>query len=214
MQELLTPKVDWEKIRLGDYGKSYGGLIGKSKKDFGFGSGKYIPFMNIMKNSIIDPIYLDTVDVKVGESQNKAICGDLYFNGSSETPEEVGLCAVLNDEIDNLYLNSFCFGYRLNSKESLNGLFLAYYFRSTHGRQLMFSLAQGSTRYNLSKTNLLKMELPIPSRQDQDSIALVLHEMNDEIDLLSVKYNKLIAEKQGMMQSLLTGKIRIYNYEH
>lgn len=209
MQELLKPKESWVMKKLGDYGKTYGGITGKTKSDFGKGNGKYIPFMNIMSNPIIDIAYLDKVDIKSSESQNRAIKGDLFFNGSSETPEEVGLCSVLTEELDNLYLNSFCFGYRMNNQNDLNGLFLSYLFRSPLGRNLIFSLAQGATRYNLSKTNLLKLELPIPSKKEQDIIALTLQDLDCSIIATQTKLTKLKHQKQGMMQALLTGKIRL-----
>lgn len=209
MQELLKPKEGWVTKKLGDYGKTYGGITGKTKVDFGKGNGNYIPFMNIMSNPIIDIGYLDKVDIKSGEAQNRAIKGDLFFNGSSETPEEVGLCSVLTEELDNLYLNSFCFGYRMNNQNDLNGLFLSYLFRSPLGRNLIFSLAQGATRYNLSKTNLLKLELPIPSKKEQDIIALTLQDLDRSITATQAKLQKLKHQKQGMMQALLTGKIRL-----
>lgn len=221
MQRLLSPydqdgnlKEGWVRKRFGEYGKTYGGLTGKSKKDFGLGKAKYIPFMNIMSNPIIDITYLETVDVKSGEVQNKARGGDLFFNGSSETPQEVGMCSVLMEDVENLYLNSFCFGFRFSSVEVVNGLFLAYYFRSNMGRELLFSLAQGATRYNLSKTNLLKLELELPSKGEQDSIAHILENMDEELDKCSKILVKLQLQKQGMMQSLLTGKIRIYHPQH
>ena len=209
MQELLKPKEGWVTKKLGDYGKTYGGITGKNKSDFGKGNGKYIPFMNIMSNPIIDIGYLDKVDIKTGEAQNRAVKGDLFFNGSSETPEEVGLCSVLTEELDNLYLNSFCFGYRMNNQNDLNGLFLSYLFRSPLGRNVIFSLAQGATRYNLSKINLLKLELPIPSKKEQDIIAMMLLDLDRSIIATQTKLQKLKHQKQGMMQALLTGKIRL-----
>lgn len=113
MQQLLTGKTrlpgfggEWEVKKLGEVGKPYGGLSGKSKEDFVDGQNPYIPFLNIMNNPVIDINYFDYVNINPGESQNKAIKGNLFFNGSSETPEEVGMCSVLNEDIPNLYLNS------------------------------------------------------------------------------------------------------------
>lgn len=221
MQQLLSPydvegklKDGWMKIKIGDYGKTYGGLTGKSKKDFGSGTSRYIPFMNIMSNPIIDIDYFDMVSVRTGESQNKAQYKDLFFNGSSETPEEVGMCSILLDRVDDLYLNSFCFGFRLNSPDIINGLFLTYYFRSSYGRQIIFSLAQGATRYNLSKANFLNLTFFIPNRKEQDSIATVIRNLDEDLDKLILKVAKLQNLKQAMMQSLLTGKIRIYKPKH
>ena len=216
MQELLTGKRrlpgfsdKWDVKKVGDIGKPYGGLSGKVKGDFGAGNSSYIPFMNIMSNPIIDSTYLDVVNIRPGENQNEAQKGDLFFNGSSETPEEIGMCSVLLTEISNLYLNSFCFGFRLNQELKTDGLFFSYYFRSSVGRQLIFSLAQGAIRYNLSKTNFLKLEIPYPKPEEQSAIATVFYEMDAEIEKLESQLTKYKNLKQGMMQVLLTGKIKL-----
>jgi type I restriction enzyme S subunit len=209
MQKLLQPKEGWEVKKLGSIGKPYGGLSGKSKLDFADGKFPYIPFMNIMSNPIIDTSYLDYVNIGVDESQNKALKGDLFFNGSSETPEEVGMCSVLLEDISNLYLNSFCFGFRLNKDSKENGLYLSYYFRSSEGRKLFYSMAQGATRYNLSKSNFNKMEVSLPKPEEQIEIANILTDMNNEINALETKLEKYKKVKLGMMQNLLTGKIRL-----
>jgi len=149
------------------------------------------------------------VRVAASEGQNQAYKGDLFFNGSSETPEEVGMCAVLLDKLQNVYLNSFCFGFRLRSGVEADGLYLAYFFRSGEGRALLYSLAQGATRYNLSKTNFLKLEIPLPILKEQTAIAAVLSDMDAELAALEARRDKTRALKQGMMQELLTGRIRL-----
>ena len=202
-------KEGWEVKKLGSIGKPYGGLSGKSKLDFADGKFPYIPFMNIMSNPIIDTSYVDYVNIGVDESQNKALKGDLFFNGSSETPEEVGMCSVLLEDIPNLYLNSFCFGFRLNKDSKENGLYLSYYFRSSEGRKLFYSMAQGATRYNLSKSNFNKMEVSLPKPEEQIEIANILTDMDNEINALEAKLEKYKNVKLGMMQNLLTGKIRL-----
>jgi type I restriction enzyme S subunit len=211
MQKLLQPKKGWDVKKLGELGKPYGGLSGKSKIDFENGQYPYIPFMNIMSNPIIDSTYLDFVNIQNGESQNSALKGDLFFNGSSETPEEVGMCSVLLENIPNLYLNSFCFGYRLTKEYNTNGLYLAYYFRSNEGRKLFYSMAQGATRYNLSKSNFNKMEITLPKPEEQTHISTILFDMDAEITALETKLEKYRKVKLGMMQNLLTGKIRLTN---
>jgi type I restriction enzyme S subunit len=209
MQELLKPKDGWALKKLGDIGKTYGGLSGKSKDDFKDGVFPYIPFMNIMTNPVIDLEFLDFVNLKTGESQNSAQIGDLFFNGSSETPEEVGMCSILLADAPNLYLNSFCFGFRLKKELGINGLYLTYYFRSKEGRKLFYSMAQGATRYNLSKSNFNKLEVPIPRIEEQNFISNALRDMDFDIQLHEEKLNKAKSIKQGMMQNLLTGKIRL-----
>lgn len=209
MQTLLTPKEDWEVKKLGEVGKTYGGLSGKTKVDFGKGNAHYIPFMNVMKNVVIDKSFFEKVNLKQGEVQNKVLKNDLLFNGSSETPEELGISSVILEDIDNLYLNSFCFGFRLFDN-NVNPLFLSYLFRSPYGRKIIFYLAQGATRYNLSKANFLELEISVPqSLSEQERIATILSDMDAELEALERQLAKARQIKQGMMQELLTGKTRL-----
>ena len=216
MQELLTGKRrlpgfsdGWEIVRLGQIGQPFGGLTGKSKKDFGHGSARYITFMNVIKNVVIDGGMHECVDVAGSEAQNRVARGDLLFNGSSETPEEVGLCALLNAEVNDLYLNSFCFGFRLRADIAASGLYLAYFFRSHAGRDLMRSLAQGATRYNLSKTALLRLQFQAPAAAEQVAIATLLSDLDTELEAIEAQLAKARHLKQGMAQALLTGRIRL-----
>lgn len=216
MQQLLTGKKrldgfsgEWKKQKMSEIGRVYGGLSGKSKSDFSRGNALYIPFMNVMSNPIIDLGFLDKVYIKDSESQNVVLAGDLLFNTSSETPDELGMCSVLLEEVEELYLNSFCFGFRLNDLQTHFPLFLSYLFRSDVGRKLMYSLAQGATRYNLSKNNFMDLEIKIPEYREQLAIAQILFDMDTEIAKLEKKLDKYKAIKQGMMQELLTGKRRL-----
>jgi len=158
---------------------------------------------------VIDPEWLEAVDIASNEGQNLTQKGDLFFNGSSETPEEVGFCAVLLQDVPNLYLNSFCFGFRFKLDAKVDGLFFAYWFRSLKGRETMAVLAQGATRYNIAKAAFLKLELPQPTQSEQTAIATVLSDMDTELAALQARRDKTQAIKQGMMQELLTGRIRL-----
>jgi type I restriction enzyme, S subunit len=216
IQQLLTGQTrlpgfcgEWEPRPLGALGTTYGGLVGKSKADFGHGSANYVPFVNVMANIRIDCSALEHVDVASTENQNRVLLGDLLFNGSSETPEEVALCALMTQSVENLYLNSFCFGFRLKQGAEASGLFLTYLMRSQMGRELMKSLAQGSTRYNLSKSALLQAILVLPGLEEQTAIATVLSDMDADLSALESRLAKTRAIKQGMMQELLTGRTRL-----
>ncbi len=216
MQQLLTGQTrlsgfrgEWEVKRLGEVGSTYGGLTGKTKADFGNGEGQYITFMNVMSNVEIDCESFDRVRVSPNESQNRVMRGDLLFNGSSETPEEVAMCSLLTKYVPNLYLNSFCFGFRIRNSAPADGLFLAYLLRSSEGREVMKFLAQGSTRYNLSKGALLDATIRLPSIDEQSAIAAALSDMDAELSALEARRDKTCALKQAMIQELLTGRTRL-----
>lgn len=216
MQQLLTGKTrldgfdgEWEEKRLGDIGNTYTGLAGKTQSDFGRGSAKYITFLNVLNNPIIDNSIFEKVDVKNGENQNEVGKFDLLFNTSSETPEEVGICSLYLGEEENVYLNSFCFGFRPFS-DKYDGLFLSYYFRSAEARQMMETIAQGATRYNLSKEYFLDATILVPpTLSEQTAIAKVFSSMDEEINGMEAMVEKYRKVKKGMMQELLTGKTRL-----
>ena len=216
MQKLLSGEMrldgfegEWERKQIGKIGITYSGITGKNKSDFGHGTAKYITFLNVLNNPIINTKELELVDISSNENQNKALKGDLFFNVSSETPEEVGICSVLLDDISNLYVNSFCFGFRITDKE-VSGIYLSYLFRTSLGRDKMSSIAQGATRYNLSKDYFNEIELTIPpTKAEQTAIANILTTMDNEIEALEKERDKYKCIKQGMMQQLLTGKIRL-----
>lgn len=204
-----TPKIrlegfkeDWDKKEIGTLGTTYSGLTGKSKSDFGQGDAQYITFLNVLTNAHIDTSAFDRVDVKLGERQNAVHKGDILFNTSSETPDEVGLCSVLMEDINNLYLNSFCFGFRPHDN-AINAEFLVYLMRSQYGRSITKILAQGATRYNLSKKRFCEAVINVPaSLNEQKQIADYLTHLDSLIEATTKKINSLKQTKQACLQSM------------
>ena len=216
MQRLLSAKLrlpgfssPWQKVKLGDIGDTYNGLSGKNKDDFEYGNAQFIPYINVFSNERIDTNNLGCVQIEPTEQQNTVKYGDIFFTVSSETPDEVGMASVLLEHLDNTYLNSFCFGYRLNNFSTLNPFFAAYLFRTEHFRNYMSVLAQGSTRFNISKKEVMKLKIDLPTIEEQTAIAEVLTAADREIELAKEKLERLRRQKRGLMQQLLTGKIRI-----
>jgi type I restriction enzyme S subunit len=199
---------EWEEVRLGDIGQTFNGLSGKSAKDFGEGK-PFITYKNIFDNSRVDIEEVDYVEVSENENQNIAKYGDIFFTTSSETPDEVGMSSVLLDEVEELYLNSFCFGYRLYDFETLIPEYARFLFRGKTFRNKIFKLAQGSTRFNISKNEVMKLNIKLPLLQEQKAIAQVLSTADKEIELLEEELEQLKLQKKGLMQLLLTGIIRV-----
>ena len=196
-----------------EIGTTYGGLTGKTKADFGVGHARYVTFLNVLENVIIDPHKCEPVCVEPGERQNMVLRGDILFNGTSETPDDLAMAAVTQIDEDNLFLNSFCFGFRVHDSSEHLPLFLAYYFRGSPGRQIMYALAQGATRYNMSKSQFKALALLLPPHDEQKAIATVFCDMDAEIAALEARRDKTLDLKQAMMQELLTGKTRLVQPE-
>lgn len=192
---------DWEERKLGDLGKTFNGLTGKSKENFGQGK-PYIQYKQIFDSSEIKAEDFGLVEVSENESQSKVQKGDVFFTTSSETPHEIGMASVLTNDVGEVYLNSFCFGYRPNSIEKLLPEFSRYFFRSPIVRRGIVKLAQGSTRYNMSKVELMRLSFEIPSPKEQLKIAKFLTSLDRSIEILNQQINHTQTWKKGLLQKM------------
>jgi type I restriction enzyme S subunit len=189
----------WKEYTLSQLGETYSGLNGKTKNDFGNGK-PFITYMNIFSNLEINTNAFELVQIDGDEKQNKVAFGDIFFTASSETPDEVGMSSVLLEEIEECYLNSFCIGFRLKDFSSLDPFFAKYLFRSLQVRKFMRRHAQGSTRFNLSKTTLKnKLQLKIPPIEEQkylyeklESIQKIMKRISNQIERVKFIQKSLI----------------------
>lgn len=190
--------ADWDYRKLGDVGETYTGLSGKSKDDFGHGRGKYVTYMNVFSNSIANPSLVELVEIDT--KQNEVNPGDIFFTTSSETPAEVGMSSVWLENSDNTYLNSFCFGYR--PIEKFDNYYLAYMLRSSVVRKKITFLAQGISRYNISKNKVMDIAVPIPVIEEQTKIGEFFKQLDDIINLQQQELEKLKQTKQAFLQKM------------
>ena len=158
---------------------TYGGLTGKTKKDFGHGDARFVPYTNVFDNPIADVARLEAVEIDT--KQNEVRFGDVFFTVSSETPEEVGMSSVWLSDQPNIYLNSFCFGYRQDG--SFDSNYLAYMLRSAGVRANLTFLAQGISRFNISKNKVMKLEIACPDIREQVRVGAFFKELNNLITL-------------------------------
>ena len=165
--------VEWKK--LGELGVFYGGLSGKTKDDFSNGNAKFISYKNVFYNLSLNVDTDERVKIVEGEKQNTIQYGDILFTGSSETPDECGMSSVLTQKTDEkLYLNSFCFGYRLHNPSLFCLDFLKHLFRSSELRKQIGKTASGTTRFNVSKKRFAEVSIPVPPLLVQKQIANIL----------------------------------------
>jgi type I restriction enzyme S subunit len=192
---------DWEVKRLGEVGTYYNGLTGKTKENFG--SGKpFIKYKQIFDNSQIDLTKCDFVEIFENEKQQKAQYGDIFFTTSSETPLQIGFSSVLLDEVEELYLNSFSFGFRPESLKVLVPKFAQFLFRSNFFRKEIIKLAQGSTRYNMSKVQLMKNKISLPCEAEQQEIANFLSSIDKSIASVKEQIGGMEDYKKGLLQGM------------
>jgi len=160
---------------LDELGSLYGGMSGKAKGDFKDGNARYITYMNVYSNIAIDTSRDDFVKIGPQEKQHQLKKGDVIFTGSSENPDECGMSSVLLEDTEEpLYLNSFCFGFRLHDTDMFIPDFLKYLFRDTNIRKQIAKTASGVTRFNVSKKRFVKIIIPIPPLEVQKEIVSIL----------------------------------------
>lgn len=181
---------------LGDLGKFYGGITGKSKEDFKDGNEKFITYMNVYSNIALKIDVNDSVRIMPNEKQRTLEYGDVIFTGSSETPDECGISSVLTTKTDQkLYLNSFCFFFRFDNKNLILPDFSKYVFRSSYLRYQIGKTASGVTRFNVSKKLMEKVKIPVPPLEVQREIVHVLDSYTDSNNELKEQLDKELAAR-------------------
>jgi type I restriction enzyme S subunit len=215
MQELLSGQRrlegfagEWSNPSLGDFFTFKNGL-NKEKSAFGAGT----PIINYMDVFVLPHIRSNHVRGRVtlssAERENFSVRkGDVFFTRTSETVEEIGLAAVLIDEINDAVFSGFVLRARPTSK-SLDNLFTGFALRSERVRRQIVATASYTTRALTNGRLLSAVTLATPPYDEQVAIGETLSVMDAEIGELESKLTKARQIKQGMMQELLTGMVRL-----
>lgn len=122
----------------------------------------------------------------------------------------IGKVAFLNEIPMEGTLNSGVFVVRSKDLKKIDSVYLSLVFKSSWFDNFLDEITSGSTIVHLYQKDFVKFNFPIPSSIDeQTAIANVLSDMDIEIATLEIKLAKYRTLKTGMMQQLLTGKIRL-----
>ena len=197
----------WEVCRLKDCGYLYGGLTGKSGDDFNVEDNDnyalFIPFTNIYNNLYINPNDLRKVKIEADEQQNLVKSGDLLFLMSSEDYEGIGKSSLLKENIETLYLNSFCKGFHITDKK-VNPVYLIFLLTSEILRELIRVEAKGFIRINLRQDRLSCVPIILPPLAEQEAIAAFLDRKCGEVDAMVSLQEQVIEELKAYKQSVIT----------
>lgn len=212
MQTLLNPyengrlKVGWVVKKLGDIGVFTKGS-GVRKDEAQSGSLPCIRYGEIYTrhNDYIKKFH-SFISNGIAKTAKQLKKGDLLFAGSGETKEEIGKCvAFLNESV------AFAGGdIVILSPISIDSLFFGYYLNTNAINKQKASMGQGDAVVHISATALANIDIAVPEESnEQTRIATILSDMGAEIAALETKLAKYRHIKQGMMQNLLTGRIRL-----
>ncbi len=197
----------WELVALGDIGSFQNG-INKKKEDFGFG----FHFINLQ--DVFGVNYISTKPNGLVNASLKELPifslkkGDILFVRSSVKPEGVGLTAVITEDLDDVVYSGFLIRFR-QKEERLLTEFSKYCFYEPRFRQDLLSKSSVSANTNINQPALESLLLPLPPASEQEQIAQSLYKLECEINQSQKTRTHFLSIKQGLMQDLLTGRVRV-----
>jgi len=217
MQELLTGKRrlpgftgEWVTKNLGEIGEISGAGVDKTLNDNDI-PVRLVNYMDIChKDFIYSKDLYHIVTAKEHQLLRCAVAkGDVFFTPSSETRKDIGLSAVAMEDIPDAVYSYHVVRFR--PYDDWETRFRKYIFDTKYFLDQAETLCEGSgKRYVVTLTKFRKMTLKYPiDVKEQEAISDVIFEIDKEIHALEKKRDKYKLIKQGMMQELLTGRIRL-----
>jgi len=216
MQQLLTGKTrlpgfsgEWETKRLGEIGAfSKGrGIKRDDVTDDGLPCIRYGELYTRYHNYVITPV--SRIPPAVARTALPIQTGDLLFAGSGETAEEIGRCAAYIGN-EQTYAGGDTIVLTPSGQDSM---YLGHLMNHPLVATQKARFAQGDAIVHISARNLAQVEIVLPPIEEQRAIAAVLSDMDAEIAALERRREKAEQIKQGMIQQLLTGKVRLVESE-
>jgi type I restriction enzyme S subunit len=209
----LIPKLrfkefdrEWEEKTLGQLFTFKNGLNSSKEK---YGSG--IKFINVMDIIGAEVITYDSIIGKVEVTdkelkKNEVIYGDVLFQRSSETREEVGQANIYVDKEQNAVFGGFVI--RGRKKMEYEPYFINYLLKTTASRKEITTKSGGSTRYNVGQESLEQARIVLSNFEEQQKIASFLTAVDKKLQQLTTKKEQLEHYKKGVMQQLFSQQLR------
>ena len=192
---------EWEKHLTTDFFEFKNGLNPDVKR---FGSGtKFISVMDILNNRYItyDKI-ISSVEAKDDDLRDFGVnYGDILFQRSSETLEDVGRANVYLDEKPALFGGFVIRGKRIGD---YNPLFFRYLLSSPSVRKRIIVKGAGAQHFNIGQDGLSKVSLFVPSAKEQDRIAQLLNAIDKRIEVQSGLIEDLQKLKAALYQKVFS----------
>jgi len=197
---------EWNQTTLGNLFTFKNGL-NSDKEKYGYGI-KFINVLDIIGEEVItyDSI-IGKVEVTEKEfEKNEVIYGDVLFQRSSETREEVGQANIYVDKNESSVFGGFVI--RGRKKGDYNPYFMNYLLKTSSARKEITTKSGGSTRYNVGQESLGQVFVTHLTLPEQHKIASFLSAIDQKIQQLTKKKVLLEQYKKGVMQQLFSGKLR------
>ncbi|MDY9925635.1 restriction endonuclease subunit S [Methanosarcina sp.] len=223
MQELLTGKRrlsgfsgEWE-VKLLDDLFDFSGGLSASRDQLSMEGHCYLHYGDIhtSKKNFIDvrseQQNIPKLDIYLKKVSSASLLddGDVVFVDASEDDEGTSRHVVVFNEDKIPFISGLHTIVAKSKTNELDKQYRQYCFQTADVKKQFYFFAVGTKVSGISKTNIAKIMLPVPSLSEQIAIATILSDMDSEITALEEKLAKARQLKQGMMQELLTGRIRL-----
>ena len=193
---------EWEEHYLAEYLDFKNGLNPSANK---FGSGiKFISVMDILNNDFITYDCIRT-SVEITPEEQVAFAvekGDMLFQRSSETLEDVGRANVYMDDRPAVFGG---FVIRGKKKAEYNPMFFRYLLASPYARKKVIPMGAGAQHFNIGQDGLSKVKLHFPILQEQQKIADLLRLINERISTQNKIIEDLKKLKSAISERLFKG---------
>ncbi|WP_439824990.1 restriction endonuclease subunit S [Aeromonas caviae] len=174
--------------------------------------GKGVPLINVGDMYTAAPVdvgLLELFDASLNEIKLfKAVRGDLFFTRSSVVPSGIAYCNIFDSERNDVVFDSHLIRVRPNV-ELVDPKYLYLSCISKYARSALIAEAKTATMTTIDQGAINSCPVLVPPKNEQTAIATILSDMDNELQALTQKLEKARALKQGMMQQLLTGRIRL-----
>lgn len=213
MQELLTGKKrlpgfsgEWRTYKLGELG-SFDKGCGISRAESNTGNFPAVRYGELYtKHTDYVRQYYSCISGDVAQTAKRVTFGDILFAASGETKEEIGVCAAIVDRRD-IFAGGDIVVFTPTTE--INPIFLGTLLNMPFVQKQKSERGQGDAVVHIHADSLSEIIISMPEKNEQEAIATVIKDFNDEIEQLEKKLAKYQQIKQGMMQELLTGRIRL-----
>lgn len=172
--------------------------------------GKGVKFINVLDIINNEKITFDVIKESVVATDDQISSyqvrqGDILFQRSSETRDEVGQANVYAD-VKTVLFGGFVI--RARPLVNINSTFLNFQLKTDALRKDITQRSGGSTRYNIGQDSLGKVTAFFPEIKEQEKIANFLSSVDEKITLLNKQYELLCMYKKGMIQKIFSQKLR------
>ncbi|HLX68101.1 MAG TPA: restriction endonuclease subunit S [Verrucomicrobiae bacterium] len=202
--------AEWDVPNLGSLAKIDAGVALNPERAPRKNIYRYLTVVNVQREQLdLSEIrYLELWDSEVPAKLLKS--GDIIAVEGHANASEIGRAAMVTADADGMAFQNHLFRLRLFDGVDFNSMFLLHCLNSERVRRHWNATANTSSGLNtINRTGLRKLRIPQPKRGEQDDIAALIFNADENIRASEKELLAVQRLKTSLLQNLLTGKVRV-----